>query len=61
MLVLSRKVGQKLMVGDNVVVTVVEIRGAKVRIGIDVPDEVDIDREEVRVAKLTGQPVRGKG
>ncbi len=61
MLVLSRKVGQKLMVGDNVVVTVVEIRGAKVRIGIDAPDEVDIDREEVRVAKLTGQPVRGKG
>lgn len=49
------------MVNDNVVITVVEIRGDKVRIGIEAPSEVEIDREEVRVAKLSGQPQRRKG
>ncbi len=61
MLVLMREQGQRIMVGDNIVVTVVEIRGDKVRLGFDAPKEVDVDREEVRVAKLTGQPVKGKG
>ncbi len=57
MLVLSRKKGERLMVGDDIVFMVVEIRGAQVRIGIEAPRELAIDREEVRVAKLTGQPV----
>ena len=61
MLVLMREVGERLMVGDNIVITVLELRGDKVRIGIEAPKEVEVDREEVRVAKLTGQPVKREG
>ncbi len=48
MLVLSRKDGQKVVVGHNVVVTVLEIRGDSVKLGFDAPGEVPIHREEVR-------------
>ncbi len=61
MLVLSRRKGEQILIGDNVRLTVVEIRGDKVRIGFEAPKGVWIDRSEVRGAKLTGQPVRGKG
>lgn len=47
MLILSRKVNEKIMVGDDVVITVVETRGGKVRIGVDAPDSVAVHREEV--------------
>ena len=47
MLVLSRKKNESLVIGDCVVVTVVEIRGDKVRLGIDAPREVPIHRREV--------------
>ena len=47
MLVLSRKKGESFMVGDIVEVTVVEIRGDKVRIGITAPIEVPVHRKEV--------------
>jgi carbon storage regulator len=47
MLVLSRKKDQKVMIGDNVEVTVVEIRGDTVKLGISAPKEVAIHRAEV--------------
>jgi len=47
MLVLTRKVGEKILVGSDIVVRVVEIRGDKVRIGIDAPDDVAVWREEL--------------
>jgi carbon storage regulator len=47
MLVLSRKQGEQIMIGENVVVTVVEIRGDRVRLGFDAPNYVAIHREEV--------------
>ena len=47
MLVLSRKKGQRVMIGDGIVITVVEVRGNKVRFGIDAPKEVPVHREEV--------------
>lgn len=50
-LVLSRKKREQIVVGQNVIITVVEIRGDKVRIGIDAPDNVMVDRREVREAK----------
>jgi carbon storage regulator len=46
MLVLTRKVGEAVMVGD-VPVTVVEISGDKVRLGIEAPEDVPVHREEV--------------
>ena len=47
MLVLSRKAGQQLHIGNDVVVTILEIRGNRVRIGIDGPPEVPIRRGEL--------------
>ena len=47
MLVLSRKVGEEIVIGNDIRITVVEIRGGKVRIGIVAPDEVIVDRQEI--------------
>ncbi len=47
MLVLTRKVGEKLMVGDDVVISVVEVNRGSVRLGVDAPQSVSILRFEV--------------
>ena len=47
MLVLTRKTGQRVCVGNDIVFTVLETRKNKVRIGIDAPQHVAVDREEV--------------
>ena len=47
MLVLSRRVGERLMIGDDVVVTILEVRSDGVRLGIDAPRSVVINRAEV--------------
>ena len=47
MLVLSRQVDETIMIGDDIEVTVVDIRGDKVRIGIVAPKEVKVHRKEV--------------
>jgi carbon storage regulator len=47
MLVLSRQRDESIIIGDNVVVTVVDIRGDKVRLGIEAPKEVPVHRQEV--------------
>jgi carbon storage regulator len=47
MLVLSRKRDERIVIGDNIVVTVVDIRGDKVRLGIEAPSEVPVHRQEV--------------
>jgi carbon storage regulator len=46
MLVLSRKVGEQVLIGDNIMVTVTEIRGGKVRLGFEAPDDVQICRPD---------------
>ena len=48
MLVLTRKAGERLLIGDAVAVTVVSVRGGKVRLGVSAPPEVRVDRAEVR-------------
>lgn len=48
MLVLSRHQGERIHIGDNIVITVASIRGSLVRLGIDAPPEVRVLREEVR-------------
>ena len=47
MLVLSRKLGESIVIGEHIRVTVLAIRGNKVRLGFTAPDEVTINREEV--------------
>jgi carbon storage regulator len=47
MLVLSRQRDESIIIGDNVVVTIVDIRGDKVRLGIQAPQEIPVHRREV--------------
>jgi carbon storage regulator len=46
-LVLSRRTGESIIIGDDIVVTVLEVRGDVVRVGIDAPRSVRVHREEV--------------
>ncbi|MGO8749543.1 MAG: carbon storage regulator CsrA [Thermoguttaceae bacterium] len=68
MLVLSRQRDESIMIGDNIVVTIVDIRGDKVRLGIEAPTEIPVHRQEVfeaiqrenlRAARLEPQDTRG--
>ncbi|EPO6706042.1 carbon storage regulator CsrA [Pseudomonas aeruginosa] len=47
MLILTRRVGEILMVGDDVTVTVLGVKGNQVRIGVNAPKEVAVHREEI--------------
>lgn len=55
MLVLTRHVGETILIGEGVAVKLVSIKGDQVRIGIDAPKEVAIQREEVYEHKQHGQ------
>ena len=55
MLVLSRKQRQRIMIGDGVIVEVVEIRADKVRLGIVAPKEIPVHREEIYDAIHEGE------
>ena len=70
MLVLSRQRDESIIIGDNIVVTIVDIRGDKVRLGIDAPTEIPVHRREVyeaiqrenlRAARLEPGDTRGLG
>ncbi len=47
MLILTRRVGEKLMIGDDVGVTVLGVKGNQVRIGVDAPKNIGVHREEI--------------
>lgn len=61
MLVLTRRANQSIMIGQDIVVTVLEVRGDQVRIGIKAPRDIDVHREEVfdavqRANQAAGSP-----
>ena len=47
MLILTRRVGEKLIIGENVTVTVLGVKGNQIRIGFDAPRDVQVNREEI--------------
>jgi carbon storage regulator len=70
MLVLSRQRDESIVIGDNIVVTIVDIRGDKVRLGINAPTEIPVHRQEIyeaiqrenrRAAQLDPKDARGLG
>ena len=48
MLVLSRKANERLFIGDDIVITIVRVAGGAVKVGIEAPHDVQVQREEVR-------------
>ncbi len=70
MLVLSRHRDESIMIGDDVVITIVDIRGDKVRLGIDAPTDIPVHRREVydaiqrenrKAAQISPSETRGLG
>lgn len=59
MLVLSRKVDESIIIADNIVVKVLEIRGTIVRLGVDAPRDVSVHRHEVHEAIIGNQAPGG--
>ncbi len=47
MLILTRKIGETLIIGDNITITVLNIKGSQVRIGIDAPKNISVHRKEI--------------
>ena len=58
MLILTRRIGETLMIGDDVTVTVLGVKGTQVRVGINAPKDVPVHREEIfdRVKKEKQPP-----
>lgn len=54
MLILTRRAGERLLIGDDIVVKIIRIDGGQVRVGIEAPDNVRIVREEIADRPATG-------
>lgn len=60
MLILTRRISETIMIGDAVTVTVLSVKGNQVRLGVNAPQEVPVDREEVHFRKQNTRDVHIK-
>lgn len=58
MLVLNRKIGERIVIGDGIVVTVVAVHGQQVRLGIEAPSDVSVWRQELLTSGQVKSPSR---
>ena len=59
MLILSRKVDQKIRIGDDIVLTIIDVRGDQVKVGVEAPGDVKVYRQEVFSA-IYGQAIQSE-
>ena len=61
MLILTRKVGERVLIGDDISITVLSVRGNQVKLGVQAPKEVSVHREEIyqRILQLKDEHVDG--
>jgi len=55
MLVLTRRIGEEIVIADEIRVTIVSVRGDRVRIGIDAPRDISVERLEIHTRRLAGE------
>lgn len=60
MLVLSRKLGEKIVINGNIEVTVVSIERGRIRLGVEAPASMPVDREEIHRRRIEFQPRAGE-
>jgi carbon storage regulator len=58
MLILTRKAGEAIRIGDEVTVTILEVKGTQIRLGIAAPKDITVDREEVAKRKQAERDAR---
>lgn len=56
MLILTRRIGESIQIADNITVIVVGVKGSQVRLGVEAPAGVAIDRQEIHLRKQAGLP-----
>ena len=61
MLILTRKVGESVLIGDDISITVLSVRGNQVKLGVQAPKEVSVHREEIyqRIKHTQDEPANG--
>ena len=61
MLILTRKVGESVLIGDDISITVLSVRGNQVKLGVEAPKEVSVHREEIyqRIKQTQDEPSNG--
>jgi carbon storage regulator len=60
MLILTRRVGETMMVGDDITVTILGVKGNQIRIGVNAPKDVQVHREEIYQRIQEGRPKPAK-